>query len=177
MLICALANKYCFPHSWLFAASYIYDGRDLNLAQRHFNSADHRRNNLLQRHHPQPQRNLARTRLVERQRQVRPPVTRPSTYYGRRIVARIPLACTSASPSRRAAATLACIEVRSTRRNSAALAGFGCGVPTKCTSVAAARIFEAKLAALNASPITGSAPCDRLRPAWRTKRGRSANAQ
>src|SRR5919109_1139242 len=61
-----------------------------------------------------------------------------------------------------AAATVAWMETKSTRRNSAALTGFGCGVPTRCTMVAARGIRSAKLDASSALPLTGTAPLGSL---------------
>ena len=49
------------------------------------------------------------------------------------------------TPACRDADVAAPIEARSTRRNSAALAGVGCGVPIKWTSVASAGIEEANV--------------------------------
>src|SRR6185436_5610793 len=65
---------------------------------------------------------------------------------------------TCAAPACRAAVTDARIEGRSTRRNSAAFDGDGCGVPTRCTSVSPGRSASWNDAASSALPTTASAP-------------------
>src|SRR5437867_3594469 len=69
-----------------------------------------------------------------------------------------------AAPARRAASTDARIDGRSTRWNSAAFDGDGCGVPTRCTIVSAAVTADANVDASSALPTTVVAPAG-ARPA------------
>ena len=62
-----------------------------------------------------------------------------------------------ATPAFDAARVDAWIDTRSTRRNSAAFAGLGCGVPTRCTSVEPGGIDDVKLASSSALPTTFTA--------------------
>ena len=55
------------------------------------------------------------------------------------------------------------IDARSTRSNSAAFAGLGCGVPTRCTTVASRGIASANDAASRALPMTPRAAAGTLR--------------
>ena len=67
------------------------------------------------------------------------------------------------------ARTVAWIDTRSTRSNSAALAGLGCGVPMRWTTVSPGRSASTNVSDTSASPITDVTPTGtRLADDWRT---------